>query len=352
MIPLSLEAFLSRTVAICVFLLCGHMKLLHITVKVDYVRQYFSCDIICSVHNVAKAVSTVDFRSLLTERGHLLFDGAWGTLLQSAGLEAGDIPERLNLIAPEKVAAVAQSYVDAGSDMIITNSFGGSRLKLSNYGLEDSVKEINIEAARISKRIAGNERLVFGSVGPTGRFVEPIGDVSVEEMTNIFVEQIEALVSGGVDGILIETMVDLQEAECAITAAKSVFDGPIACTFAFDYLPAGFRTMMGVSPEQFVDRITRAGADIIGANCGSVNPIQMVDLVARLRSLTDLPIVARPNGGLPRLIDGVTVFQESPEVFSRIAVRLIDAGASIIGGCCGTTPDHIRAMKSALTRKN
>lgn len=302
-----------------------------------------------SVHNIAKAVSLMDFRSLLTKRGYLLFDGAWGTLLQSKGLQPGDTPERLNLTAPEKVEEVARSYVDAGSDVIITNSFGGSRLKLSNYGLDKDVKEINVEAARISKAGAGDTSLVFGSVGPTGRFVEPIGDITVNQMTSVFQEQIEALVAGGVDGILIETMTHLGEAECAVNAARSVCSGPVACTFAFDYLPVGFRTMMGVSPEQFVDRITTAGADVIGVNCGSVDPAQMTDLVALLRVLTDLPIVARSNAGVPRLVDGATVFLETPETLGQAAVRLVEAGASVVGGCCGTTPDHIRAMKTALT---
>ena len=294
----------------------------------------------------------MDFRSLLSRRGHLLFDGAWGTTLQSTSLEAGDTPERLNLTAPQEVAKIAQSYIDAGSDMIITNSFGASRLKLSNYGLDKEVRIINAEAARISKSVAKDTHLVFGSVGPTGRFVEPIGDVTVDEMTQVFQEQIEALISGGVDGILVETMTDLTEAECAVKAARRVYDGPVACTFSFDCLPIGFRTMMGVGPEQFVDRMTNAGADIIGANCGSLDPEQMVELVASLRRLTDLPIVARPNAGVPKLVDGATVFLEPPEAFGKAALELVEAGASVVGGCCGTTPDHIRAMKEALMRES
>lgn len=290
----------------------------------------------------------MDLFALLSERSRLVFDGAWGTLLQSAGLEAGDTPERLNLTSPERVAAVAKSYIDAGSDMVITNTFGGSRFKLANYGLEGQVRAINTAAARCSRSAAGDTRMVFGSVGPTGRFLEPIGDTPVDTMVAVFAEQIESLVEGGVDGILVETMSDLVEAECAVSAARRVFDGPVACTLAFDPVPVGFRTMMGVSPEQFVERVADAGADLIGANCGSCDLPQMVDLISHLHSLTRLPIVVRPNAGIPRLVGGKTVFTEPPERFGAGAVKLVDAGAAIVGGCCGTTPDHIRAVRSAL----
>lgn len=290
----------------------------------------------------------MDLSALLSQRSRLVFDGAWGTLLQSAGLEAGDTPERLNLTSPDKVAAVAKSYIDAGSDMIITNSFGGSRLKLANYGLDGQVRAINAAAARASRSAAGGTHMVFGSVGPTGRFLEPIGDISADTMIAVFVEQIESLVEGGVDGILVETMSDLGEAECAVTAAHRVFDGPVACTLTFDPVPVGFRTMMGVSPEQFVERLTDAGVDLIGANCGSCDLSQMTNLVSLLHSLTRLPIIVRPNAGIPRLVGGKTVFAEPPERFGAAAVRLVEAGAAVVGGCCGTTPDHIRAIKVAF----
>jgi 5-methyltetrahydrofolate--homocysteine methyltransferase len=293
----------------------------------------------------------VDFGSLVVKRKYVLFDGAWGTLLVSGGRAAGDAPERLNLTDPQKVTDAARSYIRAGSDMIITNTFGGSRLKLAFYGLADSAREINTAAARISKSAAGDCHLVFGSVGPTGCFLEPLGDVTAEEMTDVFAEQIEALAAGGVDGILIETMTDLAEAECAIAAAHRACRVPVACTFAFDPVPAGFRTMMGVSPEQFVERVSAAGVDAIGVNCGSCGLQQVASLVTILRELTDLPLIARPNAGIPRLEDGVTVFDASPDDLGKAAVELVKAGASVVGGCCGTTPDHIESMKTARSRE-
>lgn len=293
----------------------------------------------------------MDLNSFLAGRAYVLFDGAWGTLLQAGGRSAGDAPERLNLTDPKRVGDVAQSYIRAGSDMIITNTFGGSRLKLASHGLDERTWDINVLGARISKEIAGATHPVFGSIGPTGRFVEPIGEISVQQMKDVFAEQAEALVSGGVDGILIETMTDLAEAECAATAATRISEIPVACTFSFDPVRAGFRTMMGVSPEQFIERLSSAGVDLIGVNCGSCDPLQMAGLVALLRQFTDLPIIARPNAGIPRLVEGKTVFDNSPEGLAEASVELVKAGASVVGGCCGTTPDHIESMKTALSRE-
>lgn len=277
----------------------------------------------------------------IKERGVLVSDGAWGTFIHQKGLKSEDCPESWNLNRPEDIYEIARSYVDAGADMILTNSFGGSPFKLAPYGLESKVYEINKAAAEISRRAAGESVYVLGSVGPSGKMLM-MGDVTEEELFAGFFLQIKGLSDGGADVILMETMSDADEARIAIDAAKAVTDKEIICTFTFSLTGANeYRTMMGISPADSVAMLRDAGADIIGANCGN-GTAGMIEIVKEIRSVnTEIPVLVHANAGLPVLKDGVSVFPESPDEMAGQISDLIAAGANIVGGCCGTTPDHI-----------
>lgn len=277
----------------------------------------------------------------IKERGVLVSDGAWGTFIHQKGLKSEDCPESWNLNRPEDIYEIARSYVDAGADMILTNSFGGSPFKLAPYGLESKVYEINKAAAEISRRAAGESVYVLGSVGPSGKMLM-MGDVTEEELFAGFSLQIKGLSDGGADVILMETMSDADEARIAIDAAKAVTDKEIICTFTFSLTGANeYRTMMGISPADSVAMLRDAGADIIGANCGN-GTAGMIEIVKEIRSVnTEIPVLVHANAGLPVLKDGVSVFPESPDEMAGKISDLIAAGANIVGGCCGTTPDHI-----------
>ncbi len=286
-------------------------------------------------------------RSLLDalRRGRpLVSDGAWGTFLYQRGLQPGECPELWNVTRRADVAAIAGSYVAAGADLILTNSFGGSPHKLAGYGLADRAAELNEAAGAISRAAAGADRLVLGSMGPTGVMLM-MGEVSEEELAAGFATQAAALQKGGVDGLCLETFSALDEAAVAIRAAKQATGLPIACTFTFERTPAGdFRTMMGVSPEEMVEAVKEAGADIVGTNCGNgfEQMIEIVRLIRRVDATT--PVLVHANAGKPQYVDGKTVFPETPEMMAAHLDELLAAGANIVGGCCGTGPAHIRAI--------
>jgi 5-methyltetrahydrofolate--homocysteine methyltransferase len=274
----------------------------------------------------------------------LVSDGAWGTFLQQKGLAPGECPEKWNIDHYNEVFEVAKSYIDAGSDMIETNSFGGSRLKLAQHGLEDRVVEINKIAAEISRSAAGREKHVLGSIGPTGKIIM-MGDVTTEELYEVFKEQSMALEEGGADSIVVETMSDIEEARQAVVAARENTCCEVICTMTFEQTVSGeYRSMMGISPSEMTEQIIDAGAEIIGANCG--NGIEgMIHIVREIRKTnSEIPVLIHANAGLPIYKDGKTVFPETPEQMAGFVKELIDAGANIIGGCCGTTPAHIRKI--------
>jgi 5-methyltetrahydrofolate--homocysteine methyltransferase len=278
----------------------------------------------------------------------LISDGAMGTFLQSMGLKPGECPEEWCISHPDEVKCIADAYVTAGSDIVETNSFGGSSYKLREFGLADKVSEFNQAAAKIAKQAIGSNGYVAASVGPTGQIVEDEGgDVTEDDLYQSFSEQVIALAEGGADAFCIETMSSVTEAVQAIRAAKEHTRLPVICTFTFEPGARGFRTMMGVDPARAALAAIEAGADVIGANCGN-GIANMIEIVKDMRAVApQTPILVHANAGVPVLEAGETVFKETPQDMASRIKELIEAGASIIGGCCGTTPEHIAAMAKA-----
>jgi len=281
----------------------------------------------------------------LLARAPVITDGAWGTELQARGLPPGEIPDVWNLTNPDKVIAVARAYVEAGSQVILTNTFGANRFRLAGHSLEHKLAEINRTGVQLSREAAGSSARVFASIGPTGRLLMD-GSVTEDDLRAAFSEQAEAIASASPDAIVIETMSDLGEATIAIKAAKATGLPVVACV-VFDSGANKDRTMMGVTPEQAAAELSEAGADIIGANCG-IGIERYVQVCQRLRAATNRPLWMKPNAGLPRLVAGRPVYDTTPEQFAGVAPALVDAGAAFVGGCCGTNPDFIRALRARL----
>ncbi len=281
----------------------------------------------------------------------LISDGAWGTFLQLKGLMPGECPELWNLTRPNNVFDIAKSYIDAGSNMVETNSFGGSIFKLAAYGLADKVYEINKAAAEISRKAAGPNRHVMGSIGPSGKMIM-MGDVTYEEFYNAYKQQAIALADGGADALVIETMSDLDEAKAAVQACIENSNCEVICTMTFEKSGENvYHTMMGITPAQMTKELVEAGTHIIGANCG--NGIQnMIGIVKEIRSVNKtIPILIHANAGAPIYKEGKTIFPETPEQMAGLVKTLVEAGANIIGGCCGTTPEHINQMAKCISNK-
>lgn len=278
----------------------------------------------------------------------MLSDGAWGTFLQKNGLQPGECPDLWSVTHRDVVMDIARSYVDAGCDMIQTNSFGANSFKLEHFGLSQRTAEINKAAAEISRDAAGDKARVIASMGPTGKLLL-MGEVSEQEIFDAFATQAAALKDGGADALCIETFTDIEEASIAVKASKAATGIEVICTFTFEKtMNNDFRTMMGVSPSQMAAAILEAGADIIGTNCGNGMQL-MADIVKELREAApNTPILVHANAGMPVNVDGITVFPETPEQMAGNAMKVLDAGANILGGCCGTTPQHIRAIGQAL----
>ena len=278
----------------------------------------------------------------------LVGDGAMGTMLMQAGLKAGECPEKINLERPQILEKIARLYLEAGADIIQTNTFGGSPLKLAQYSLEDKTEKINAAAVRAARSVAGAGAFVSASCGPCGRLLKPYGDTDSQEVYNCFKRQIRALVVEGVDMICIETMTDLKEATLAIKAAKSISQStPVAATMTFDPTPNGFFTIMGVGIEQAATGLADAGADIVGSNCG--NGIEnMIKIAEEFKKYTSLPVMIQSNAGLPVMKGENPTYPETPEFMAEGCKRLLKIGVNIIGGCCGTTPDHIAAFKKVV----
>ncbi len=280
----------------------------------------------------------------------LVSDGAWGTFLYKKGMKAGECPELWCINRFDDVKDIAKSYLDAGADMVETNSFGGTSYKLALYSLENRTEEINEAAAKASRAAAGDDKWVIASIGPTGKMLIT-EEVTEDELYEAFKQQAMALEKGGADAVCIETMSDKDEAVLAIRAAKENTKCEVICTFTFEKTVRGdYRTMMGLSPENAAKAAVEAGADIIGTNCGN-GMERMIDIVKTMReAVPDAPILVHANAGLPTNTDGVDVYPETPETMASYVKGLINAGANIIGGCCGTTPAHIQAVKEAAAK--
>ncbi|GAB6098350.1 homocysteine S-methyltransferase family protein [Halanaerocella petrolearia] len=277
----------------------------------------------------------------------LVLDGAMGTALQNKGLEVGDCPEELNLTNPEILQEIYTSYLNAGSNIIQTNTFGANSLKLAEYGLEDQVVEINSQAVKLAREVASNNNVfVSASIGPTGKLLEPLGDLSFQKAYEVFAQQAKALEEAGADLINIETMTDLQEARAALIAVKEETYLPVICNLTYE---ENLKTMTGTDPQTAVTVLEAIGADAIGANC-SLGPKKLVEIVEIIDQETDLPICVQPNAGLPILDDNnQTVFPMSAQEMADYIPDFIKAGANIIGGCCGSTPEYIKLVKEQVT---
>jgi 5-methyltetrahydrofolate--homocysteine methyltransferase len=294
---------------------------------------------------MSKIHTQESLRQALAGEELIVGDGAFGTLLQARGLPAGMLPEAWNETHPDAVIEIHRAYVEAGADYVTTNSFGGSRPRLKEGGLGDRTAEINRLSAELARQAVGDRAWVAGSVGPTGRLMEPFGDLSVAEAEEIFAEQVSGLLAGGADLLVIETHHDLEEAGAVLRMARERTDLPIFCTFAFN--PKG-RTMMGVRAGQAAQRMQELGADAVGANCGD-GPAAIAAALEQMREATTLPLVAKANAGIPQLgADGEAVWDVGPEELAEHARQFVTLGARIIGGCCGTNPAYIAAIAAAL----
>jgi len=281
----------------------------------------------------------------------LVFDGAMGTQLIAAGYRPVESPESWNVDNPDVVRGIHRAYLEAGADVIETNSFGGSRAKLSAYHAGERVAELNAAGARLAIAVRDEvapDKLVAGDIGPSGRMTPPMGDASPDELRDVFAEQAEALVAGGVDLIAMTTFFDIDEARAAVLAARAAAGSrPVFCSMAFKPSPRGYRTMMGVTPARAAAVLLDAGADVIGANC-EITADAMPALMAEFRAATDAPLIAQPNAGQPRLEGETTVYDETPERFAGLAPAIVAAGANVVGGCCGTTPAFVAALVAAV----
>jgi methionine synthase I (cobalamin-dependent) len=282
----------------------------------------------------------------LVSSGTVVTDGAWGTELQARGLALGEFPDVWNLLHPERVTEVAEAYVEAGSRVILTNTFGANRLRLAGHNLADRVKAINEQGVEISLEAAGGRALVFASIGPSGKLLVT-GETTEEELRSAYGEQAGALAEAGADALVVETMADLTEAAIAVEAARECGLPVVAC-MVFDSGRDRDRTAMGVTVEQAVARLQSSGADVIGANCGQ-GIAGFVNICRRLKAATDRPVWIKANAGLPELVNGRAVYRTSPETFASFVPELVKAGASFVGGCCGTNPFYIQAVQEKLS---
>jgi 5-methyltetrahydrofolate--homocysteine methyltransferase len=286
---------------------------------------------------------------LLADGKTLIGDGAMGTLLQAEGLIDGGAPELWNVEHPEKIKKIYDDYAKAGANFLTTNSFGGTRPRLQMHDLADRIVELNKAASEIAKKVAANYSDVFvmGDVGPSGELMDPMGTLTIESAKELFSEQISALIAGGADGILIETMSDLSEVQAAVLAALEIDpEIPIIAMLSFD---TNLRTMMGVKPAQAISEISKMGVKIIGANCGrGTDEIKIIAKEMSENRVDDVYLITQSNAGLPKLVGDEFIYDGTPDEMAKYALEMKDFGINIIGACCGSTPEHVSAIKNAV----
>jgi len=299
------------------------------------------------------------------KQGLLLLDGAMGTQLIASGIEPGKCNDYLNIESPDIVTNIHKAYLRSGCDAILTNTFGANKFVLARHGLAEEVERINTAGAKIARKAAGERKYVLGDIGPTGDFLKPLGNLEPQDLKDAFARQAKALVAGGVDGLIIETITALDEAEIAIKAVKSVCGNlPVFASFAFDRAGGDYRTMMGVDVKSAVSKAISLKVDAVGFNCGSATLDEYVGLAQKFVSAVDalqkkrvtshgsrVTIFAEPNAGKPELIDGKAVYKVTPKDFALAAEKIHSLGVNLIGGCCGTGPEHIAAVSKKLQGK-
>ena len=278
----------------------------------------------------------------------LLMDGAMGSRLIQKGMKSDIVPEIMNLEKPDIVLAVHQEYLTAGADAITTNTFGGSRLKLKKAGIAHLTAKVNQAACQIARQAAGKTHYVAGNLGPLGEMLEPFGTLTQNEAFENFQEQARLLVESGVDCLIIETMFDVRECQAAVQGVRTVSDLPLFATMTFEKNPTGFNTIMGNFAPESMQILAQAGADAVGANC-SIGSGSMVELAKIIRKSVTLPVIIQPNAGIPEIRDSGLVYPESPAEYARNLKAIRDLGVEIIGGCCGTTPEYIRAIRQLIS---
>lgn len=283
----------------------------------------------------------MNLTELLRQKSPLFFDGAMGSELAHRGLQPGC---ELNLSKPQQISAMHREYAAIGVDFLTTNTFTANRIYLESHGQNGDLQAINRAGVELAREAAGPKQYVIGDIGPTGRLLKPYGEYSEEQFVENYHEQALVLIENGADGLLIETMTDLREALCTLKACREVTSLPVMVTLSYSTTDKGGRTIMGAGVAEVATELEKYGATVVGANCGDLDPLQMAEIAALHRQHTSLPIMIQPNAGIPKLIDGKTIYGMNPADFAAGVARCIESGASIVGGCCGTTLDHIRAI--------
>lgn len=287
----------------------------------------------------------MDLKNYIASKKPIFLDGGMGTQLIKRGIEPGAL---LNLTCPEVIEDIQREYARAGSEIITTNTFILNRIYLETHNMDADVVEANRAGVNIAKSICKEGGYVLGDIGTTGQLLEPYGTYTEEQVYNTFKEQAKILADSGVDGFIIETQSDLREALCALRACKSIAELPVIVSFTFANNPRGFVTIMGNFLKDCVEKAVDGGADVVGANCGDLDPLEMAEVVTAIKEISKIPIIIQPNAGKPKLVDNKTVYDMSPEAFAEGIKKCVEAGANLVGGCCGTTPEHISQMKKSV----